>query len=204
MPSQEPIIHLAASQAGQASGVLARAFHDDPASRYLWPDAAGRARLLPWIFSTGIRYGLLYGQIYGTRNLDGVAVWVAPGHAPMTLGRMYRAGMLAAPFKMGIAAVVRYLNFSGYVEALHKRSAPGRHWYLYLLVVEPARQGRGIGGRLIQPALAAADGEKLPCYLETMNGRNVPFYIKHGFSVVAEGQMPRGGPYVWGLLREPR
>jgi ribosomal protein S18 acetylase RimI-like enzyme len=77
------------------------------------------------------------------------------------------------------------------------------HWYLWGLGVEPSRQGQGIGGMLIQPVLARADASGLPCYLETMNEKNVPFYEKHGFKIVSDAEVPRHGLRVWAMLREP-
>ena len=70
------------------------------------------------------------------------------------------------------------------------------------LGVEPDRQGQGIGSALIQPVLGRADAEGLPCYLETTKERNVTFYRRHGFDVVAEGDLPDLGPPFWTMRRE--
>jgi GNAT superfamily N-acetyltransferase len=65
-------------------------------------------------------------------------------------------------------------------------------------------QGRGLGSTLLQPVLARADADRLPCYLETGVARNVTFYERHGFQVVAAGALPRGGPPLWAMVRAPR
>ena len=44
----------------------------------------------------------------------------------------------------------------------------------------------------------------LPCYLETEKERNVPFYKRHGFDVVVEVDLPKGGPHIWTMKREPK
>ena len=44
-------------------------------------------------------------------------------------------------------------------------------------------QGRGVGSALLEPALARADGEGMPCYLETQKEENLSFYARHGFAV---------------------
>ena len=41
------------------------------------------------------------------------------------------------------------------------------HWYLALLGVDPALQGRGFGPHLMQPVLDRCDSDRLPAYLET-------------------------------------
>jgi hypothetical protein len=43
----------------------------------------------------------------------------------------------------------------------------------------------------------------LPCYLETENERNLPFYERHGFEVVSDGEVPKRGLRVWAMVREP-
>ncbi len=55
----------------------------------------------------------------------------------------------------------------------------------------------------MQPVLALADINRLSCYLETMNEKNVPFYEKHGFRVVSDGEVPRHRLCAWAMLREP-
>jgi predicted N-acetyltransferase YhbS len=72
-----------------------------------------------------------------------------------------------------------------------------------MLGVEPSQQGRGLGGVLMQPILARADAEGVPCLLESMNERNLTFYKRHGFEVTAHGQIPNEGPQIWVMLREP-
>ena len=54
------------------------------------------------------------------------------------------------------------------------------------------------------PVLAKADAAGLPCYLETMKTRNVPFYRKHGFEVIVEDDLPGGGFHFWTMRRDPR
>jgi len=192
------------SQISRAAEALARAFQSDPMMTYITPDDTRRASVLSWFFNTGIRYGQSYGEVYTTEPADGTAIWLSPGNTTMTLWRMLRTGMLAAPLKFGLAGFGRFMNIMDYAEKAHKQAAPGLHWYLLGLGVEPSRQGQGLGGALIQPILARADTEGLPCYLETVNEKNLPFYQKHGFKVAVEGQVPRGGPYLWAMVRAPR
>ena len=201
--SSDPV-RLTAPRIGPAIEMMARAFEHDPMLQYILPDASERVRLLPWFVGTTVRYGHRYGEVYVTAGLvEGVAIWLPPGQTVLTFSRMLRAGMLAAPLKFGLAGFGRFNNLVSYVEAVHKRVVPERHWYLWGLGVEPARQGQGIGGELIRPVLARADAAGVPCYLETMNERNLRFYRRHGFDVAVDSVAPKGGPRVWAMLRTP-
>ena len=71
------------------------------------------------------------------------------------------------------------------------------------LGVEPSEQGKGIGGALMQPILRRAGAEGLPCYLETQNERNLPFYERDGFEEVRDGEVPKRGLRVWAMVRDP-
>ena len=76
-------------------------------------------------------------------------------------------------------------------------------WYLWVLGVDPSSQGRGCGGRLMQPVLELADKKGLACYLETENKRNIGFYERQGFQQVTSETVPNINVTTWSLLREP-
>ncbi len=188
-------IRLPPHHARQAAEVLGRAFHNDPMTRYLVPDDAKRARLLPIFFSIQVHYCLRYGEVYTTPGLDGVACWLSPGDTGPSFGRLARIGVHSpgirrVPFGLGLVGLRRYIDAERYTAEIHKGAAPRPHWYLWIIGVEPACQGNGIGGLLMQPVLARASAQGLPCYLETNNAGNLPFYQKHGFRVVSDGEIP--------------
>lgn len=199
-------IRLPRSESDETAAMLARAFRDDPMTRFILPDAASRERLLPWLMGATVRYGLHHGEVYASASpcgIDGAAIWLPPGETRLTFGRMLRAGMLAAPLRLGFAAFGRFMTLAGRVDEVHGRVASMPHWYLWGLGVAPDRQGRGLGGELLQPVLARADATRTACYLETFNPASVAFYRKHGFAVAAEEDITRDGPHFWAMVRPP-
>ena len=56
------------------------------------------------------------------------------------------------------------------------------HWYLAVLGVEPALQGRGFGGRLLAELIGLAEAHSMPVYLESDRDASVRFYRSRGFS----------------------
>jgi ribosomal protein S18 acetylase RimI-like enzyme len=203
MTEEHHPIRLEPSQRRQAAALLARAFHDDPLYRLVTSDEEKRTRMLTWLFERVVRYGILYGQTFTTPGLEGVAGWLPPGRSALTLGRVIRSGLYATPLKMGWAAYRRFDAYMTYADKLHARYAPELHWYLWVIGVDPSCQGKGVGSGLLQPILAKADADGMPCYLETEREKNVRFYTKHGFRVVEQGQVPRLGVEVQAMRREP-
>jgi ribosomal protein S18 acetylase RimI-like enzyme len=194
---------LDASKRQQAAELLGRAFQDDPVFRAVQPDAAKRRRIAFWLHDRMLRYCFLYGAAHTLPSLAGVACWLPPGQTELPISRLLRSGLLAMPLHMGPAAFLRFNTYIDCSSGQRRRNSPDRYWYLWVLGVDPPSQGRGVGGRLIQPVLREADATGTACYLETENPRNLDFYGKHGFRVAAEARVPRLGLTTWSLIREP-
>lgn len=198
------VIRLPESEISRAGELLARSFFGDRIVRYMFPDESERARLLPWHFTAFVRYGYLFGEIYSTASqTEGVAIWFPPGETELTPERLAKAGLDEAPEVLGAEPWERFTTVIDYLERFHQRDVEPRHWYLPLLGIDPSQQGRGLGSKLLAPVLARADAEMLPCYLETVEPRNVPFYQRHGFAVITEGVEPRSGVRFWTFRRDP-
>jgi hypothetical protein len=57
---------LTEEQAKAAGETLARAFHDYSLQIYSFPDEDERSKKLPIIFEFLVRYGIMYGEVYGS------------------------------------------------------------------------------------------------------------------------------------------
>lgn len=199
---RSPVL-LDLSHVDVAASLLARVFQSAPDMRYLIDDddkmlASSAIRF----YKAVIRAGLLYGEVYTTPSLDGLAVWISPENMDFTMGILLRTGLLAALLSLGFGPLVRFVRSSVYVEKLQKQAISGSRWVLVFLGVEPEKQGSGIGGELIQPILNRAGAEGVPCYVESADERNLCFYRRHGFEIVQQGQVPNGGPQVWIMVRK--
>ncbi len=186
-----------------AARTLALAFTHDPLMQFAIPDAAARPGILAWLFGTVVHYCILYGTVYATPALDGVACWLPPGKTTLTPVGIARAGMMAMGFKLGRSAAWRFLANLRYTDHLHGQLIPAPHWYLWAIGVDPACQGQGIGKKLVAHGLENPDKEAMPCYLETHNPKNVAFYRKFGFKVASDGVIPKRDLRVWAMVRQP-
>ena len=208
----EPIepIHLAADSRKLGTAVLSRAFLGDPLYRYIFPDNDERSLVLSRLFGAVVGYSLKFGLVHSTASVEGVACWLSPGNTKVTFWRMFRTGMAFQRAVGRIQADARgqLLDALAYTDGIHKRLLAGNymdsHWYLWALGVDPEYQGRGIGGKLIQPVLILSDRSGNPCYLETFNERNVAFYERWGFEVRIEEVVPGTEVEFWSMIREPQ
>ena len=181
--------------------LLTEAFLAEPPTTHLFPGQKRRLQTR-YFMRSNCAYALLFGECYTTTEKQGVALWLLPGKTAMSLGRMYKAGMLAAPFHMGFSAFSRFMAFAAHTDKLHKSAAPMPHYYLFALGVHPSAQGRGVGGLLVRDMLERTDREGFPTYLETQSSRNVGLYRRLGFNVTAEEPFPKlDGLKNWGMLR---
>ena len=195
---------LDTSQIPGVGELLARAFQEDPVNRYVQPEFAHRLRGFAEVYAGFLRYASLAGRVWTTAGPPrGAAIWLPPEHGAMRTDLMVQAGLHLLPSMLGEEAADRLVQFIRHLESVHQRQMPGPHWYLMLLGVDPAGQRRGLGGRLLKPALDRADAEGSMCYLETAQPDNIPFYRKHGFEIVIEEIEPVSGLKFWAFQRVP-
>jgi len=194
---ERPAIRLATSHDRAAvAAMLARAFADDPAMAYIFPDPADRAKRLPRLFALLFESDGPVGMRLVAAGVEGATLWRRPGRSKTGAWEMIRhaPGMVRA---LG-GAIGRALNVANAIDAHHPS---GDYWYLHIAGCDPQHQGKGIGGALIRDGLARAGG--LPCYLETATEKNLGLYRSLGFEVTGDWHVSRGGPRFWSMVRLP-
>ena len=181
------------------AATLAQAFAGNPGMSWTFRNPATRPHKLERGFADYMRHiWLPRGECWTTEHLDGAALWAPPGkwEVPARIQLRLLPGVLAAA-RLELPRLVRYLAL---VESKHPHEP---HWYLAVLGVAPASQGRGFGSHLMQPVLERCDSERTPAYLETDTERNVQLYERHGFKVTEKFPLPGGGPPIWLMWRDP-
>jgi GNAT superfamily N-acetyltransferase len=180
---------------------LVRALADDPFYDAVLP-ANDREAALAGYFDASIDEGLAAGRVRVTPDArSGAAVWLLPAPPGGPAIRAAKEQRLRA--LLGAQGYATYERILASMTPLARRAACGSAWYLSILGVDPAAQGQGVGGRLIEPTLAEADAAGATAYLETFNPRSVRFYQRHGFAVVASHREPVTGASYDILVRQP-
>ena len=202
------LLRLKRSQVEDVTNMLVRAFVNDPLHLFYFPDINKRVQQIYHLMNYSIRYCMRYGEVYTTSSkLEGVALWqlegpiVEQGHGdkPMSLF----VNWLLFRLWVGLGkALEKVISLYDYTVSIQHELVPSRHWYFFVLGVDPKFQGQGFASRLITPMLARIDKEQLPCYLDTYNEKNVGLAQHFGFKVVKRYQIPGSDVINWSMVRE--
>jgi ribosomal protein S18 acetylase RimI-like enzyme len=183
--------------------VLVKAFQNYPLLQYYFPSDVKREKISRYFISYAVFTGTNYGEVYATSpNMEGVAVWLTSDNYPMTFWRLIRSVPLSILFGFGKESGGRMRRTGEYIDAMHKRLVPYRHWFLQTIGIDPQFQGKGYASKLLKPMLARIDEEGLPCYLDTLDETNVRLYEHFGFKVIEKSNIPQTKLTNWAMSRE--
>ncbi|HZI78032.1 MAG TPA: N-acetyltransferase [Vicinamibacterales bacterium] len=175
--------------------VVTLGFSSDPMTRWTLPNPAQYLAVMPEIADAFGGKAFEHGSVYCVDDFSGAALWLPPGIEPDS----ERLGALIA--RHAPAPVLE--DVGGVLEQMAAYHPHEPHWYLPLIAVDPACQGRGLGGALLKRALARCDADRLPAYLESSNPRNITLYQRNGFEIL--GRIQAGSsPVVTPMLRTSR
>jgi ribosomal protein S18 acetylase RimI-like enzyme len=177
--------------------VITLAFVTDPIARWASPTAHGYLATMPDFIDAFGCCGLPHGTTYVVEGFAGAALWLAPGVEP-DAARM--AALMSAPSD---AAPAVQAELAAVFEQMGSYHPAEPHWYLPIIGVDPAQQGRGYGAALMRHAVQRFDRDGATAYLESSNARNIPLYQRHGFEILGTVQVG-SSPEVVPMLRRPR
>jgi len=197
------VLHFPVNKLKAAGSVLSKAFSQDPVFNYLIPNTNQRLKTLNHYFQHVIKYGLHYGEVYSTPNLECISVWLPPKNSSHTRWKAIKTGALVLPVKVKWKYLSLQNKIYKFTDNLHKKLIPYPHWYLSLIGVEPNHQGKGFGQQLLSTAINRIDPECKPIYLETNNEKNIEIFKRSGFRILQKVIVPGTKIFHWSLLRNP-
>lgn len=182
---------------GSVTRTAMRAFHEDPVMRWLIPGDDDFERSYQALFGDLARRWIQTKTLWVTDDVVGFAGWQPPGRPEVALDEDW----IRLPNEDVEHPDDRIQRFIAFRTETTKHMPAEEHWYLNLLGTHPDWQRQGIGLDLMRQGFALADRDGLPCYLETETIENVAYYLRHGFVVRSEWDLPLEGPHMWGMLR---
>lgn len=180
---------------------LGRAFADDPVMAYVVPDLepAERAGRLTAFYVTEARQRARHAHALTSSGCEGAALWAPPDRWRTSIRD--GLGLASSLLRAAGPRVVPRMALLSRMEKVHPREP---HWYLAILGTDPQHQGKGIGGALLGPVLERCDTEGMPAYLESSKEANVPYYERFGWRVTGELTLPKDGPTLYLMWRDPQ
>lgn len=159
--------------AARIEAALTVAFAGDPPVRWVYPDAESYLRHFPEFVRAFGGGAIALGTAWQVESFAGVALWLPPQTGP-------DEAALVELIERSVPHT-RHAEVFTVLEAQGNAHPTEPHWYLPLIGVDAAFQGRGVGSSLLQHTLGVCDREGLPAYLEATSPRSVRLYERHGF-----------------------
>jgi GNAT superfamily N-acetyltransferase len=197
------IVQINKNNAEPAVQALVNAFKNYPIFQHYFPKEKNRINILHYLLSFSVYSGIKYGKVYATTsNLEGVAIWIPSNNYPITTWKMLRSVSLLTTLNVVRCGGYKMKHFSDYIDKVHRGLAPSKHWFLQAMGIDPKYQGKGYASKLLRPMLSKIDQEYLPCYLETIEERNVSIYEHFGFKTIDKTTVPKTNFTSWAMLRK--
>lgn len=177
--------HAVKDDLGALGAALTDAFTDDPMMAWIYPDLETRPAFMRTFMDLALQIGFPHGHTYAGGPNAGAAIWSPPDidlFDDATIENMFtvlgeQIGERSAEVGAGLLSIGEH----------HPHDEP--HFYLFVLGTTRAQQSNGLGSNMMREVLDRCDRQGLGAYLESSNARNVPFYERHGFKVLAEVQL---------------
>ncbi len=186
---------IAASDEAPAIETIVLAFAADPVAPWTWPQSHQYLAGMPRLVRAFAGNAFTHGSACCTDEYTGAALWLPPGVHPdeERLGEVLQS-TVSPHLRDNVSATFEQM-------AQYHPSEP--HWYLPLIGVDPAYQGRRHGDTLMSHVLQRCDRDQIPAYLESTNPRNISLYLRHGFEALGKIQVG-SSPTLVPMLRRPR
>lgn len=197
---ERPTLRCAtAADVSRLADALADAFMHDPVYTWMLPGRLWIKRRLRAMFTAEMEcYGLRHGTVWTTPDYDGAVIELPPGACEMP------TSMTGKEALMWLRALGTRLTLAARAQrAMEARHLSEPHFYVRIVGVRTARQGRGLGSALLRATLQRSDSAGVPAYIEASTPRSAALYERLGFVHLGAFELPDGGPPVWPMRRSP-
>ena len=183
-------VHAVAGDLDAIGAALSASFAEDPVQQWLFEPVddfdGSRTAFLRFFVDTYFPAGHVYVEA-GTGGASGAAMWTPPDRDVLDVACI-EALLALMDGILGDEALPRLSELAR--SGAYRPTEP--HFYLGVLGIDPACQGKGLGAALVAPVLDACDQGGFVAHLESSNPRNLGFYERLGF--VATDDFRCGGP----------
>jgi ribosomal protein S18 acetylase RimI-like enzyme len=178
-----------------AIAAVVQAFSADPSARWVYPDERQYWANFPILVKAFAGTAFEHGSADCVVGCSAAALWLPPGiHGDeKALSELLRRSVGESDQKDVFAMF----------EQMDNCHPAEPHWYLPMIGVAPAEQGRGYGSALLKHGLERCDADDRVAYLEATTPQSVSLYERHGFERLGTIQVASAPP-LFPMLRRPR
>lgn len=181
--------------------LLARAFRDYPLLHWLLGprayDKAAHSTLFRIVLGVP---GAEKFKVERSADGAGVAIWLSATDLPLFSSSQARKAFWLFRRELGKDVASRLVQFYMASERWHPEFD---YDYLFLLGVEPVRQGQGVGSAMLANHFRDSDRKGRCTMLETSDPANLLFYKRLGYEVIRQYVIAIGAPPTWVVARNP-
>jgi ribosomal protein S18 acetylase RimI-like enzyme len=181
-----------AAEHDRAVSAMVLAFVRDPVMRWMYPGPADYLRHFPHFVRAFGGPAFSSGTAWLAEGGGGAALWLPTDVHP--------DGEAIERHVFGSVDRAKHETVGRILERMDELHPEEPHWYLSVIGVDAAHQGRGLGAQLLRDALERCDAEGRIAYLESSNPANLSLYERHGFRVMGEIRVG-DAPVVTPMLR---
>lgn len=181
--------------------IAALAFIDDESSKFLFASKLTYESLYEFYL---IIYNAVYNKMYmfaESENIDGFIIISPIKNAEISFQDFIKAGGLKIIFSQGLGFILRSLSYEKNCIKIRKKFVSTNDWYILQFGVTPAKQGMGVGSKIMKSVLDWLDSKKIACYLETQKKINVDIYAHFGFTLKSLDTLPNKDIKQFAMLR---
>lgn len=199
-PNADAALLATRADLDRLSQLLADAFHNDALTRWITPDEARRAVILPEFFRIFLEMSLDYNAVYTNAGRDAALLFLPPG----AWEEVERRGVeLSQRFAEILGDEVEMMaTITGLQAVHHPHGNP--HYYVSFAGVDPANQRHGVMGVLLGALVARADADGFPMYTEASSAGGTVAARRAGFVEIGVKIEIPNGPTLRPMWREPR
>lgn len=162
--------------------ILLKSFENNKSVNYIIKQDVKREVRLRRLMEYSFDSCMLYGDVFITDDKAGCALVVKPDKKK-TLPKTILLDAIVAVRALGLSNLKTAMRRESIIKSHHPRELL---YYLWFIGVDPEKQGRGIGSKLLGDVITEATKDNRILCLETSTIKNIPWYQSFGFSIYHE------------------
>ena len=161
---------------------LTASFVDNKSVNYIIKQDKKKKHRIRKLMEYSFDYCFWFGEILLSDDKKACALIIYPEKKKTTLKSIFADIKLIAGCT-GLINAQKAMKREAAIKTIHPSTS---FTYLWFIGVNPSDQNKGAGTVLLKQILEKSKAEGRPVILETSTERNLPWYMKHGFTIYKE------------------